>query len=62
MQAGRRVLVTRFGAAFGTAAGYVMNLKTQVQACPMAVKQGQPVAKQHVILHLNKCNFNKESA
>lgn len=54
MQAGRRGLVTPCGAVSDTAAGCVMNLKTQVRACPWAAQQGQWDARRVTILHLNK--------
>lgn len=55
MQAGRRGLVTQCGAVSDTAAGCVMNLKTQVRACPWVAQQGQSAAHRTIILHLNKC-------
>ena len=60
MQAGRRGLVTPCGAVSDTAAGCVMNLKTQVRACPWAAQQGQWDARRVLILHLNKCNRLKD--
>jgi hypothetical protein len=60
MQAGRRGRVTRRGAVSDTDAGCVMNLKTQVQACPWAAQQGQLAAHRRIILHLNKCMPNKD--
>jgi hypothetical protein len=37
------------------AAGCMMNLKTQVRACPWVAQQGKSAAHRTLILHLNKC-------